>query len=53
MPSGPTARSAKEAVPCATGVTRTGWENVRPWSVERENSTALLGARPGYCDQAT
>ena len=30
-----------------------GAEKVRPWSVERENSTALFGANPLYCDQAT
>src|SRR6266498_1437316 len=45
--------SAKDAVPRATGVTLIGLENVRPWSVERENSTALFGAKPSYCDQAT
>src|SRR5436190_11654229 len=51
-PSGPTARSANEA-PDDTGVTRMGAEKVRPWSVERENSTAFFGANPLYCDQAT
>src|SRR6266542_778906 len=47
------AAGAKDAVPRATGVTLIGLENVRPWSVERENSTALFGAKPSYCDQAT
>src|SRR6266704_5896428 len=52
-PSGPTARSANDAVPRATGVTRIGVENVRPWSVEREKSTALARANSLYCDEAT
>src|SRR6266566_5144077 len=43
----------KDALPSATGVTRTGRENVSPWSVDRENSTALFGAKPSYWDQAT
>src|SRR5436309_14649610 len=51
-PSGPTARSANEA-PDDTGVTRMGAEKVRPWSVERVESTALFGANPLYCDETT
>src|SRR5438477_6189873 len=37
-PSGPTATSAKDAVPSASA-TRTGCENDSPWSVERETRT--------------
>src|SRR5262245_15682101 len=52
-PSGPTARSVKPPVPCSTGVTFTGSENVTPWSVEREKRIALFVLeKPGYCDQA-
>src|SRR6266516_3771809 len=50
-PSGPTARSTKDAVPSDTGVTRIGLENVRPWSVERAKRTELVGAKPSYCDR--
>src|SRR5919205_2606283 len=51
-PSGPTATSANDAVPCSTGVARTGCSNVSPWSVERETRTALFPACPVYCDHA-
>ena len=54
MPSGPTATSTNDAVPSAFGVTLTGFEYVTPWSVDRENSTALfVPTQPGYCDHAT